>query len=197
MEILKEKFKFIDNNFIFYNASLGIQPFLIEQIRRLYSKDQILLILQNNEEIDKFLPLFKLFSYDSELLDFPAWDCMPYDDISPTKSIINRRFKTFKQREKIRDKPCLILTSIDALIQKVPITDEIKKLFLKFTTKCSYNIIQIRKDLQDLGYKRVNLVLEPNEYAIRGGIIDIWPLGEAVPYRLDFFGDQLDEIKIF
>ena len=84
MEILKEKFKFIDNNFIFYNASLGIQPFLIEQIRRLYSKDQILLILQNNEEIDKFLPLFKLFSYDSELLDFPAWDCMPYDDISPT-----------------------------------------------------------------------------------------------------------------
>ena len=59
-----------------------------------------------------------------------------------------------------------------------------------------YNLKDTINILSSRGYNNVNLVLEPNEYAIRGGIIDIWPVGEQAPAELDFFGDTLESIKL-
>ena len=199
MKILEENFKlkFLNNEFLFYNAASGIQPFIIENLHLLFSNKKILIILDNNEEITKYLPTIKRIIKNETLLEFPSWDCSPYDDMSPTKTVINKRFKTLKYESGKISNSYIILTTVDALLQKVPLTKDIEKLILRLQVSELYDLSKIRKDLQNIGYKNVNLVLEPNEYALRGGIIDLWPLGEENPYRLDFFGNKLETIKSF
>ncbi len=199
MKILEENFnlQFEENKFLFNNTSKGIFPFLLENLQNYFNKEKILVIVDTNEEIEEYISIIKKISGKKNLLDFPSWDCLPYDEISPTKTVLNKRFKIFKLNIKDNKNSCTIFTTVDSLIQKVPLKKNIEDQILKFEASKSYNISHISSELQNVGYKKVNLVLEPNEYALRGGIVDIWPLGNKEPFRLDFFGETLENIKSF
>jgi len=138
------------------------------------------------------------FYPDVSVLTIPAWDCLPYDRVSPKGDIVSRRIDTLTRlvEGEARGK-LIVLTTVNALIQRVPP----RKLFegRSLVLGVGGRIPQERliSFLQQNGYQRSATVREAGECAVRGGIVDVFPAGAAEPLRLDFFGDALESIRCF
>ena len=95
------------------------------------------------------------------------------------------------------NKPIAVVTYPEAMIQKVVSSEGFRKSTLKIKTGESIDINQLTEKLYDFGFERVDFVYEPGQYSVRGGIVDIFSYAFELPYRLDFFGDEVDSIRIF
>ena len=138
------------------------------------------------------------FKPELEVITFPAWDCLPYDRVSPKNDIIGLRIETlYKLLKKKRNRNRLILTTVSALLQKVPPRTFFKNSIREITLKELIDPKELVIFLQKNGFVKVDVVLESGELALRGGILDVFPVGANFPYRLDFFGDQIETIRIF
>ena len=140
------------------------------------------------EEIPSFAPLLKI-----RLL--PDWEILPYDHFSPHQDLISERLATLHD---------MLNGSCDVVL--IPITTALQKLgpplFLSahtffFKQGESLNEAALRLQLQQAGYDPVSAVMRPGEYSIRGGLIDLFPMGSTLPYRLDLFGDEIEQIRAF
>ena len=89
------------------------------------------------------------------------------------------------------------MTNVDSVLQLLPLKLLLTNNHFEVKIKQNLSLEILNSNLYSIGYERVEIVLEPHEYAVRGGIIDIWPLGEDYPIRVDFFGDRIDSIKTF
>ncbi|MDA7586298.1 transcription-repair coupling factor [Alphaproteobacteria bacterium] len=146
-------------------------------------------------------------SPDLRLLEFPAWDCLPFDRLSPQGGLVGRRIETLAQlASDAGTRPRILLTTINAILQRVPPKTYFTDSSLVITAG------QPTKDLtngQTLGpaaladylagqaYLRTDTVRETGEFAVRGGILDVFPPGQTTPARLDFFGDDVETIRSF
>ena len=146
-------------------------------------------------------------SPDLRLLEFPAWDCLPFDRLSPQGGLVGRRIETLAQlASDAGTRPRILLTTINAILQRVPPKTYFTDSSLVITAG------QATKDLtngQTLGpaaladylagqaYLRTDTVRETGEFAVRGGILDVFPPGQTTPARLDFFGDDVETIRSF
>ena len=140
------------------------------------------------EEIPAFAPQLK-----TRLL--PDWEILPYDHFSPHQDLVSERLATLYE---------LLNGSCDIVL--VPITTALQKLgppnFLSghtffFRQGDKLNELALRLQLQQAGYDPVSAVIRPGEYSIRGGLIDLFPMGSSLPYRLDLFGDEIEQIRAF
>lgn len=141
----------------------------------------------------------EFFAPDVEVLVFPAWDCLPYDRVSPQSDLVARRMATLGRLAKnvTTGKPRLVLATVNGAMQRVP-----PRALLETGTWAAN--VGNRIDLDDLtayltvnGYNRTGTVREPGEYAVRGGILDLFPPDASSPLRLDMFGDTLESIRAF
>lgn len=141
----------------------------------------------------------KFFNPDVQILSFPAWDTVPYDRVSPNISIISERVSTLSKIANNPDPktPRIILTTVNASLQKIPPKTFFLGNYFPIKEKAKIDIFELEKFLNNNGYTRSQQVMDEGEYAIRGGIIDIFPPGNSNPLRLDFFGDELEVIRIF
>lgn len=141
----------------------------------------------------------KFFNPDVQILSFPAWDTVPYDRVSPNISIISERVSTLSKIANNPDPktPRIILTTVNASLQKIPPKTFFLGNYFFIKEKAKIDIFELEKFLTNNGYTRSQQVMDEGEYAIRGGIIDIFPPGNSNPLRLDFFGDELEVIRIF
>ncbi len=139
------------------------------------------------------------FAPEIEVLTFPAWDCLPYDRVSPRTDIFGRRLavlaRLLEPAPVERDR--VVVTTVNALLQRVPPRDR-----MSGAAQCIAAGQQLAPDglvavLDRQGYVRTDTVLEPGEYAVRGGLIDVYPAGSDMPARLDFFGDEVESIRSF
>ncbi len=137
------------------------------------------------------------FAPDIELIAFPAWDCLPYDRISPNVSIVAQRMVALAKLCQEAQTPRLLLTTVNAAMQKTPAQEVIKTLSFIAQPGDTLNIERLLAFLGTNGYNRCSLVMEPGDFAMRGGIIDLYPPGAAMPLRLDLFGDTLETIRYF
>lgn len=138
------------------------------------------------------------FASKAEVIEFPAWDCLPYDRVSPKSDIIAARIDALTNLvDDNVERPRIILTTIAALLQRVPSRKFLKGTSLKFGANGETQRDRLLVYLQRNGYGRCETVMEPGEYAIRGSIIDLYPPGFEQPLRLDFFGDDMDCIRSF
>jgi len=139
------------------------------------------------------------FAPTVSILSFPAWDCLPYDRVSPKPDIESTRLATLANlaRRKSDADPAIVVTTVNALLQRVPPRDWIAQA--SFFTKVGQDIDHeaLVSFLSGNGYVRASTVREPGDFALRGGIIDLWPPGIEMPLRLDFFGSNLDAIRRF
>ena len=183
----------------FSNINKGIKPFIINELQEEYSNKKILVILENNNEISYYHNLLKNYFKKNNILKLPSWDNQPYEEVSPSQHILNERFKSFnfEQDKTIKNNSLIILTNIDAFIQMVPLKKFLKEDNLQLRVNDNFSIEKLNSHLYDAGYEKVSIVLEPHEYAVRGGILDIWPIGEDSPRRIDFFGNKVESIKSF
>ncbi len=135
-----------------------------------------------------------------EILDFPAWDCQPYDRSSPNAGVVSRRMTVLARIARTRsssDKPRILCTTIDALLQRLPPRKFVETESFSAAPGNSVDMNGLAQWLETNGYLRSSTVRDTGEYAVRGGILDLFPPGMPSPLRLDFFGDTLESIRAF
>lgn len=138
-----------------------------------------------------------LYAPDMPVFVFPGWDCLPYDRISPNADISAARMACLAAFVHGMPKKYVLLTTLNAATQKVPARDILRTS--AFTAHVGERIDEkaLREFLVRMGFAQAPTVMEPGDYAVRGGIIDIFPPGDTGPVRLDMFGDILDGIRQF
>jgi transcription-repair coupling factor (superfamily II helicase) len=143
---------------------------------------------------------FSFFAPDVTVLTFPAWDGVPYDRVAPNAETIARRIATLSaltQRVGAgKASPLIVLTTVNAVVQRVPPRAFIAASSVKLAPGNAVSMQELVERLEVSGYGRAGTVTDPGQYAVRGGILDLYPPG-AQPVRLDFFGDTLESIRAF
>ena len=135
-----------------------------------------------------------------EVLTFPNWDCQPYDRVSPNGAIVARRMTVLSRLARSKagaDKPRLLIVTANGLVQRVPRRDKMAAETFSCAPGNMIDIQALAVWLEHHGYLRGPTVRETGEYAVRGGIVDLFPPGLPTPIRLDFFGDTLESIRSF
>lgn len=135
------------------------------------------------------------FGPELDVLEFPAWDCLPYDRVSPNPGIVARRLDTLGRL--MNRSSGLVLTTVNAILQRVPSQTLFEAGCMTGKIGDSLSQNQFSAYFLRNGYRRAATVREPGEFAFRGGIVDVFPPGTERPYRLDFFGDELESIRDF
>ncbi|RJE82925.1 transcription-repair coupling factor [Paracoccus onubensis] len=135
---------------------------------------------------------------DLPILDFPAWDTTPYDRVSPAPAVQAARMATLAGLAQGAIKgPFVLLTTLNAALQRLPARDLVGHASFAARVGSRIDEAALRDFLIRMGFVQSPTVTEPGDYAIRGGIIDIYAPGEAGPVRLDLFGDVLDGARRF
>ena len=139
------------------------------------------------------------FAPDIEVLEFPAWDCLPYDRVSPHPAVVAQRVMTLARLARVtgREHPAVLLTTVNAVLQRVPERAAIAKQSLSVAPGNVAPMANIIQWLELNGFNRAATVREAGDYAVRGGIVDLFAPGMDSPVRLDFFGDTLESIRSF
>ena len=157
----------------------------------------VLFVALDDVQADAAERAIRFFAPRMTVLPFPAWDCLPYDRVSPKPDIESRRLATLAALARDAEKPAVIVTTINALLQRVPPKDAIKGASFAAKNGAEVDREALVAFLSGNGYVRAGTVREPGDFALRGGIVDLWPPGEEMPLRLDFFGSTLDAIRRF
>ena len=138
--------------------------------------------------LEQELSLFSL-----NIVHFPDWETLPYDNLSPHQDIISQRLLALHNLPML-DKGILIIP-ISTLMHKVCPKTYIDQTTFVLTTGQNLNLIEMRLRLESCGYKYNSQVMEHGEFCVRGSILDIYPMGATNPYRLDLFDDEIETIK--
>lgn len=142
--------------------------------------------------------MITFFAPDQRILCLPAWDCLPYDRVSPKPEIVSARVDTLGTLATASNLgQTIILTTINAALQRMPPRSMFTDATLKLAKNGRLGGENFEKFLITNGYVRAHTVREPGEYAQRGGIVDLYPPGVPMPIRLDLFGDEIESIRYF
>ncbi len=155
-------------------------------------------VARDDRRIDTLERALAFFAPKLRVIAFPAWDTVPYDRASPRPEIVARRISALARIAVGRRKdPTIVLTTVNAALQRVPPRQFIKAGIKQIAPGQRIDSARFTRRLNLAGFVRTGTVMEPGEYAVRGGLIDLFPPGRAAPVRLDFFGDTLETIKTF
>jgi transcription-repair coupling factor (superfamily II helicase) len=139
------------------------------------------------------------FAPEVRLTLFPDWETLPYDSFSPHQDLISERLATLwriSQRDKDSGADVVIVPATTALYRLAP-PSFLAGYTFAFKTKQKLDEAKFKAQLTLAGYNHVSQVVSPGEYAVRGGLIDLFPMGSLVPYRVDLFDDEIDSIRTF
>ena len=159
----------------------------------------VLFVARDDVRAKRTADALAFFAPNVECLSFPAWDCLPYDRVSPLVDVVSQRIDALTRLLDPRPEHTgrIVLSTVSAVLQRVPPGQSFAGAVFDAATGD-------RLDPQDLvrfalghGYTDSETVMEPGELAVRGGILDIFPPGRTEPVRLDFFGDEVEAIRTF
>ena len=158
-----------------------------------YNKKPILLITYNEIQAKQILEIIENFEKEKAVL-FPKKEIVTYDFVAESKDLPYERIETLN---KIKDKKNLIVvTTIEALMQKLPPKEILFKNILEFKVGDIYNLDELKKTLVNLGYSRCEFIEGRGQFSVRGGIVDI-SINETLGVRIEFWGDEVDSIRNF
>ncbi|WP_170429117.1 transcription-repair coupling factor [Ruegeria arenilitoris] len=154
-------------------------------------------VARDDKRMEAMRAALAFFAPDMPVFVFPGWDCLPYDRVSPNADIAAARVATLAALVHQMPDRFVLLTTLNAATQRVPARDVLREA--AFTARVDHRVDEtaLRNFLVRMGFTQSPTVMEPGDYAIRGGIIDIFPPGESGPVRLDLFGDVLDGARRF
>jgi transcription-repair coupling factor (superfamily II helicase) len=159
----------------------------------------LVVICRDGQRMALLARALSFFAPDVATLEFPAWDCQPYDRVSPHSGFVAQRMTALARlaRLKGREGGSILLTTVNAALQRVPPKGLVVNQTLSAAPGNMLAMDGVVKWLELNGFVRASTVREPGDYAVRGGILDLFPPGMAEPVRLDFFGDTLESIRSF
>lgn len=179
-----------------HGAPEGFDALLIAR-RRAETRSPILHVCRDDARMARLAEALAFFAPNFEVLRFPAWDCLPYDRVSPNPEIVAERVATLTRLAENTPTPRILLTTVNALVQKVPPRAAFGGATLTLKRGGRQDPQKLAEFLEANGYHRTGTVMEHGEYAVRGGIVDLFPAGEAEPIRLDLFGDEIEDMRRF
>jgi transcription-repair coupling factor (superfamily II helicase) len=164
----------------------------------------ILFVARDDVRMARTADVLRFFAPEVETLSFPAWDCIPFDRVSPRAEIVGRRMETLarltaREADTAASGPPapVVLTTVAAVLQRLPPKEGLAAAVRTLGRGERLVPDELLAFLASHGYVRAESVRERGDFAVRGGIVDVFPPGLELPVRLDFFGDELDAIRSF
>ncbi|NCP12276.1 MAG: transcription-repair coupling factor [Sphingomonadales bacterium] len=174
----------------------GFQPWFLADLARA-APGRAVFVASDDAAMQGIVDTAAYFAPELVVRAFPAWDCLPYDRSSPSLNMSSRRLATLVA---LQDKPAaaeLIVTTVNALTQRTLTPFRVRGLSARLAAGERIDRDRLIRLLHDNGYSRADTVADKGEYAVRGGIVDLYPSGEKHGLRLDFFGDEIESIRSF
>lgn len=178
-------------------APAGYDALVLAEAAR--TRGSVLFVARDDVRMAAMIEALGFFAPNADRIDLPAWDCLPYDRASPNPDIVARRVDALTRLLTPAEAgiPRIVLTTISALLQRVPPPASFADASLTVDKGTILAIDDLVEFLEGNGYVRSDTVREPGEYAVRGGIVDMFAAGHPAPVRVDFFGDEVDGIRAF
>ncbi len=181
----------------FANVAEGAEGLVVSDLARAVAARpkppavSLAVVCRDGPRMQQLARALEFFAPDLPVLQFPAWDCQPYDRVSPHGGILAQRLTTLARLSRLAgsEKPLIVLTTVNAIVQRVPARELVAAQALSVAPGHVVPMDSIVAWLEHNGYNRSSTVREPGEYAVRGGILDLFPAGLDQPVRFDFFGD--------
>jgi transcription-repair coupling factor (superfamily II helicase) len=178
----------------------GADALVLSEIARTTGGQDILHVARDGQRLDRLQDGLRFFAPEREVLVLPAWDCLPYDRLSPHPDIVAERLDTLVRLaapRRVGAPARIILASVGAVLQRIPPHSLYAGAATTLRKGQTIDVNSLAKFLGENGYGRADTVMEPGEFAIRGGLVDLFPPGTGEPLRLDLFGDTLEAIRSF
>jgi transcription-repair coupling factor (superfamily II helicase) len=187
------------------NVAEGAEGLIVSDLARAISAQPkrsaitLAVVCRDGPRMQQLARSLEFFAPDVSVMQFPAWDCQPYDRVSPHQGILAQRMTTLARLRRLvgSEKPLVVLTTVNAIVQRVPAREFVAAQALSVAPGNVIPMDSIVNWLEHNGYSRSSTVREAGEYAVRGGILDLFPAGLEQPVRFDFFGDSLESIRSF
>jgi transcription-repair coupling factor (superfamily II helicase) len=177
----------------------GSQPLVMADLARAaqHQGGRAVFIAPDEQAMRALTDAARWFAPELQVIEFPAWDCLPYDRASPALSVSSRRLSALHQLQVGQKDGQILVTTVNAMLQRVLTPFRIREAVreLKPGTRIGYESLTAL--LQRQGYSRTDTVVDTGEFAVRGSIFDIFPAGLDQGLRLDFFGDELESLRLF
>src|SRR5260370_330469 len=189
----------------FANVAEGAEGLVVSDLARAIAARprppavSLAVVCRDGPRMQQLARALEFFAPDLPVMQFPAWDCQPYDRVSPHGAILAQRLTTLARLARLQgtEKPLIVLTTVNASVQRLPAREIVAAQALSVAPGHVVPMDSIVAWLEHNGYNRSSTVREPGEYAVRGGILDLFPAGLDPPARFTFFGDQLESIRSF
>ena len=182
----------------FDGAPQGVDQLIVRALAT--SEKQVMVVLRDDARMSQFVDGLSYVMPEAELLAVPAWDCLPYDRISPHSSVTSSRLASLSRlgQEMADEGPVrVIVTTVNGWLQKLPSPSFFAKASLSLQVGQEMSTDKVVQFLIANGFHRTDTVREYGEFAVRGGILDVFYDAGTLPVRLDFFGDEIEVIKSF
>jgi transcription-repair coupling factor (superfamily II helicase) len=156
-------------------------------------------VARDGSRASAFADSMSFFAPELDLFTLPSWDCLPYDRAGPSAGLAAHRMAVLARLARGFDakRPALLITSAAALLQRLPPRQVVTSAGYAAKTGANVDVGDLERYFAINGYQRASTVSERGEFAIRGGVIDVFPPGSDEPVRLDLFGDTLESIRAF
>ncbi|HEY0918034.1 transcription-repair coupling factor [Devosia sp.] len=188
---------------IIVNVPDGMQPVVLarlieEQLKaRPDERVSAVFVARDGRRLERMAEILAQLLPGHALLLLPAWDCLPYDRVSPNGVTIAARMTTLAGLTNAATRGAVVLTAVNALVQRLPPRDAVASMSFAAAAGQVVDSERLIAWAADNGYLRVPTVRETGEYAVRGGLVDLYPASMDTPLRFDFFGKQLESIRTF
>jgi transcription-repair coupling factor (superfamily II helicase) len=159
----------------------------------------VLHVALDDARMARMVDALAFFAPNRKVVAFPAWDCLPYDRVSPHRDILARRVDVLTDLAHLgpEDEKPIVVTTVSAILQRVPHPKTFAASAMELRRGQTLGQQALVDYLLGNGYSRSGTVGEPGEFAVRGGILDLYPPGAPQPLRVDFFGDEVEDIRLF
>src|SRR3569623_1718462 len=174
----------------------GFEPWLLADLARA-AMTRAVFVAPDEAAMRAIAATAPMFAPELEVLTFPAWDCLPYDRASPTLQVMAERMATLHQLQQPVKGPQLLITTANAAMQRTLTPFRIRQLVARLAPGERIGRDRLAEMLQANGYMRTETVADAGEFAVRGGLVDLFPSGEEQALRLDFFGDEIESVRTF
>lgn len=177
-------------------APAGFLPWLITDLARA-AKSRAVYIADDEAAMRSVAETANYFAPEVEVLTCPSWDCLPYDRASPSLRSSSERLAFLAALQAPITRPQLVITTINAATQRTLTPFRIRQLSARLAPGERIDRDRLAELLQANGYVRTDTVADAGEFAVRGGLVDLFPSGESLALRLDFFGDEIESVRSF
>ena len=179
----------------------GMEAWVFADLARLWrqrgGKGPLLAVMRDQPRMTSLIDALRFFAPDLKTITLPAWDCLPYDRVSPNTVVSSARMAALHRIASEPEVEGLVLTTVNAFIQRMPARETVLARSRPLKAGMTVKLEDMVAWLDEAGFQRESTVRDYGQFAVRGGILDLFPPGAGEPIRLDFFGDTLETIRSF